>query len=355
MSRPRGKSRSRWYWLAGAGAGIILAPTVFYALDPFAGPRFGGPPSDHFDGETFRNLAPGEAHGFSDLIRWARTRDPGYWPEWIDARPGPPPPPEVSGLRITLIGHSSVLVQADRLNILTDPQWSERASPVSWTGPRRHRAPGIRFEDLPRIHYVLVSHNHYDHLDLHTLKRLAAAHKPRFITSLGNGPLLARAGVPNVTELDWWQTADTDCGRRIMSVPAQHFSGRGFRDRNRTLWSGFLIETSAGPVYFAGDTAMGPHFDEIRRRLGPPRSALLPVGAFRPRWFMAPVHLSPEEAVRAHQLLGASTSIAIHYGTFALGDDGAEEPIDALRRALKQSGNPGPQFLVIPFGEGREL
>jgi L-ascorbate metabolism protein UlaG (beta-lactamase superfamily) len=213
----------------------------------------------------------------------------------------------------------------------------------------------VRFEDLPPIDCVLISHNHYDHLDLPTLKRLAAVHKTRFLTGLGNGRLLAGAGIAQVTELDWWQSAEASGGRRIISVPAQHFSGRGFRDRNRTLWCGFLIETPVGSVYFAGDTALGPHFEEIRRRFGPPRVALLPIGAYRPSWFMAPAHISPEEAVRAHRMLGASTSIAIHYGTFALGDDGAEEPIDALRRALGESGGLATTFVVIRFGEGRDF
>ncbi len=213
----------------------------------------------------------------------------------------------------------------------------------------------MRFEDLPPIDYVLVSHNHYDHLDLPTLARLATGHKPRFLTGLGNGRLLAGAGIPQVAELDWWQSADAGGGRRIVSVPAQHFSGRGFRDRNATLWSGFLIESPAGSVYFAGDTALGPHFETIRERFGPPRVALLPIGAFRPRWFMSPAHLSPEEAVRAHRALGASTSIAIHYCTFALGDDGAGEPVEELHRALERSGNPAPEFLVIPFGQGLDF
>jgi L-ascorbate metabolism protein UlaG (beta-lactamase superfamily) len=336
-----------------AAAGFVGAPAAFYVADPFGAPRYRGPLSDHFDGRQFRNFAPTPMHGLGDFVRWRRTSAPGPWPEWIDSQPAAPPERRVAGLRVTHVNHSTVLIQMDGVNLLTDPVWSERASPVSWAGPRRHRAPGVRFEDLPPIDFVLLSHNHYDHLDLPTLRRLAAAHHPRVLVPLGVRALLDRARIGRVEELDWWQAASGPGALRITSVPAQHFSGRGLRDRNATLWCGYVIEGPAGRVYFAGDTGWGPHFREIHRRFGPMRLALLPVGAFLPRWFMAPVHLSPSEAVRAHQVLDASTTVGIHYGTFRIADDGLDDPRQALGQALAAQGR--PRFWLLEPGVGRDI
>jgi L-ascorbate metabolism protein UlaG (beta-lactamase superfamily) len=318
-------------------------------------PRWRGR-SDHFDGERFRNEPPIRHASFGDLIEWMRHREPGPWGEWTDAAPGQPPPRRVGAgeLRVTFVNHATTLLQADGLNLLTDPIWSERASPVGRIGPRRHRPPGVRFEDLPPIDAVLVSHNHYDHLDVPTLRRLARSHRPRVFAGLGNQPTLERAGFPDATELDWWQGAELPGGRRIVAVPAQHFSSRSFSDRDRALWSGFVIQGPSGGVYFAGDTGYGPHFAAIRERLGPMRLALLPIGAFRPRWFMHAVHLAPEEAVRAAEDLGAATSVAIHFGTFRLGDDGEEEAPSLLLETLAAR-DPRPRFWVLGFGEGRDV
>ncbi len=309
--------------------------------------------SDHFDGRRFVNPgAPGPL-GFRDFLRWRRTSSPGPWPEWVSVPPGRAPERRVDDLRITHVNHSTVLIQMNGVNVLTDPVWSERVSPVGWAGPRRHRAPGIRFEDLPPIDVVLISHNHYDHLDVPTLSRLAAEHRPRVVVPLGLQGMVTAAGLRQVTELDWWGTAPVGAAMKITSVPARHFSGRGLRDRDRTLWCGFVIEGPAGAVYFAGDTGWGKHFSEIRTRLGAMRLALLPVGAFLPRWFMGPVHLSPDEAVRAHRVLEAGISVGIHYGTFNLADDGYSEPASALDRALDGDGR--ARFWMVPFGEGRDV
>lgn len=337
--------------LLSGGAAVVAAPAAFYALDPFAGPRYRGPISDHFDGARFHNLAPFPLHSFGDFVRWKRTAQPGYWPEWIDAKPGAAPPARAGDLRITLVNHSTVLVQAAGANLLTDPIWSDRASPVSWAGPRRRRAPGLRFEDLPPIDAVLVSHNHYDHLDLATLDRLAKR-GAAFSVPLGNAALLESRRIAPVAELDWWQSIEV-AGARITAVPAQHFSGRGLRDRNATLWCGYVIESRAGAVYFAGDTGWGPHFARIRERWPAIRLALLPIGAYRPAWFMSPLHLSPDDAARAHAALGAAVSVPIHYGAFALGDDGEREPLDDLGRALEA--NRSARFQVLPFGQGWDV
>jgi L-ascorbate metabolism protein UlaG (beta-lactamase superfamily) len=249
-----------------------------------------------------------------------------------------------------------VLIQLDAVNILCDPIWSKRASPFSWIGPKRHRAPGIPFEQLPKIDLVLQSHDHYDHFDVPTLRRIAPW-KPQFAVPLGVASRLLSKRIATesqIAELDWWQSAQFSEMIRITSVPARHFSGRGLRDRNKTLWSGYVLETPSGDILFAGDTAYGPHFAEIRARFPNLRLALLPIGAYRPQWFMGPVHISPADAVRAHKELGVSTSIGIHFGTFRLADDGEEEPVADLQRALDQE-KERLRFWTLEPGEGREI
>ncbi len=331
-------------------AGITVAVAALGLLAErlwIAAPAYRGPRSDHFDGKRFRNQQSGwQTEG--SFFKWQLTKTPTTWPEWIEASPGPPPPKRVeSGVRITHVNHSTVLIQMDGLNLLTDPTWSERCSPVQWTGPKRHRAPGLRFEDLPPIDAVLVSHNHYDHMDVATLRRLRGV--PLFVP-LGNAALLARHGVPGAKDLDWWDEARLDERVTVTFTPAQHFSARGITDRNATLWGGFVISGPSGHVYFAGDTGWGKHYAEINRRFGPMRVALLPIGAYLPRWFMKPAHIDPAEAVEAHFALQAKTSIAVHYGTWALGDDGAQQPVDDLKTAIAARG--GANVFVLEHGKG---
>jgi L-ascorbate metabolism protein UlaG (beta-lactamase superfamily) len=305
----------------------------------------------HFDGKRFFNPEAPQARGFLDGLRWALTsrREPS--PRFVAGVEPSKPPSRIDGpeLRVTLINHSTVLLQQRGGNILTDPIWTERASPFGWIGPRRHRAPGVRFEDLPGIDFVLLSHNHYDHLDIATLRGLAGRGASQFIVPCGVARLLRSLGIGPVYELDWGESLAFD-GGTIYSVPAQHFSARGLFDRNRTLWCGYAIEAAGRLVYFAGDTGFGGHFARvlagIRERFGPPRLALLPIGACEPRWFMSAVHMSPEEAVQAHQILGAQTSIAIHHGTFQLGD----EAIDTPKRRLLACAQPD-SFLVVDNGQ----
>lgn len=330
-------------WLGGILGTVIGGSFVAGWL--FSSPRYRGPKSDHFDGKMFHNIAPTEHAGAGDMVKWLTTRDEGPWDEWREIAPGVPPQ-RVAGsdLRITLVNHATLLIQTRNVNILTDPMWSERCFPVSFMGPKRHHAPGIRFEELPPIDAVVISHNHYDHLDVPTLQRLAREHRPRILAGLGNDAFLRTQGLSGEA-LDWWQSASVG-DVRVHAVPAQHFSSRGLGDRDANLWCGYVIETPDGPIYFAGDTGWGPHFEMIRERFGKPRVALLPIGAFRPRWFMKAVHISPEEAVRAAQILGAAVSIPMHYGTFHLGDDGQDEPVEVLRKALV----PGVRFEVLRPG-----
>lgn len=268
--------------------------------------------------------------------------------------PGPKPPAQVEGseLRVTFVNHATVLLQTEGFNLLTDPVWSHRVSPSRFVGPQRHRDPGIRFEDLPPIDGILISHNHYDHLDVDTLRRLAGTdHRARIFCPLGVSPLLRSAGFRDIVELDWGQSRPWK-HLQIHCVQAQHFAARWPWDRNRTLWCGWVAETPHGNLYFAGDTGFGPFFTGIRDQLAPFRLALLPIGAYEPEWFMGPVHMTPEQAVQARDILLAEIAIGIHFGTFALADDGEKAPVERLTRALAGRSD-GDRFWVLSEGEGR--
>jgi len=300
-----------------------------------------GPPSDHFDGTRFHNPEP-VAKTLADLVRWRLSRRRGHW-EWRDLPQGQTVPANsvpASKLGVTLVNHATLLLQTAQLNVLTDPIWSERASPFESMGPSRHRPPGVAFDALPPIHAVLISHNHFDHMDLPTLRRLAAVHHPLFIVPLGNRRYLEQAGIETIAELDWWDTLELGHQVSVSAVPARHWSQRELFDRNRALWAGYVLAAPWGRVYFAGDTGMGEHFNAIRQRLGPVDLALLPIGSYQPRWFMREQHINPAEAVQAHGLLGAGQSIAMHFGTFELADDGQDQPVHDLRKALQEAALP---------------
>jgi L-ascorbate metabolism protein UlaG (beta-lactamase superfamily) len=296
-----------------------------------------GPSSDHFDGARFFN--PGHAdtdRSFRDLLRWKLNGRAAPWPRFVPVRQTVPEP-YVAGLRATIVGHASVLIQAGGLNILTDPVWSERASPLPFAGPRRVWAPGIAFEALPPIDAVLLSHNHYDHLDLATLRRLHIHHRPLVVTSLGNDTILRRtiAGV-RVVVGDWWNRIDIGKGGEVTIVPAYHWSARGVRDRRMALWSGFMLSTAGGRVHFVGDTGYGDGriFREVRHRIGRPDLALIPIGAYAPRWFMSAQHTDPNEAVQILEDLEATRAVGIHWGVFQLTDERRDEPPELLLEAL---------------------
>jgi L-ascorbate metabolism protein UlaG (beta-lactamase superfamily) len=326
---------------------VTLALALFLgACASVATGVYRGPTSDHFDGRHFHNVERFNDAMIEDALRRTSSilsGDSRGGAKWVTA-PTDTPPPRVGGgkLRVTFVNHSTFLVQMDSLNILTDPIWSDRASPFTWAGPKRRSPPGIRFEDLPTIDVVLISHNHYDHMDAPTLARLQREHHPRIFAGLGNAAFVKG----RAADLDWWQSAELAEGVRVHAVPAQHFSSRGFSDRDANLWCGYVLETPHGAVYFAGDTGWGPHFDAIRERFGKVRLALLPIGAFRPEWFMCSVHISPTDAVRAAKALGATMSIPMHYSTFHLGDDGQDEPVEVLRRVMGEV----PFTVLVPGG-----
>ncbi len=332
-------SRRRFIGLGASALAFIPPSGAVVAGRMFSAPPYQGPVSDHFNGTTFFNPQRGGPRGIGDFLKWRATRDQGPWGPPVQEPVGPPPPQRVGRgeLRVTFVNHATVLVQMDGLNLITDPIWSDRCSPLSWAGPRRYRTPGIRFDDLPPIDAVLISHNHYDHLDIPTLKRLKKAHAPRILTPLGNAAFLAQERIPGAVDMDWWDRGELADRMEFFCVPAQHWSGRGTADRAKTLWCGWVLRGPAGTVTFAGDTGYGPHICDIRRRFGPSRLALLPIGAYLPRWFMEPVHMSPADAVLAHQDLEAVHSLAIHHGTFMLADDAQNEPVEVLGHAIKQA------------------
>ena len=280
------------------------------------------------------------------MLLTPRTR----WPSRIPVEPRRPPTVGRDDVVVTFVGHATFLIQVGAINLLTDPVYAERASPVSFAGPRRVRAPGVRFDDLPAISLVLVSHNHYDHCDLGTLRALDRRFHPQLVAPIGNGRLLRSAGIRQVEEIDWWQRASA-APLPVTLIPAQHFSSRNMFDRNRALWGGFLIEAAGCRILFAADSGYGPHFREIGTRLAPIDLALLPIGAYEPRWFMQDIHMNPAEAVRAHLDLGARQSLAMHFGTFQLTPEGIDEPVRELAKALRERGVPAEQFRTADVGE----
>lgn len=352
--------------LKGAGAlalWLLIAALLAVTIVPAFLDRiyYRGPETGHFDGARFSNpdgeisfpVPPGERRGnlFWRFILGRADRAP--WPERIDVRQTRPPA-RVTGaaMRATWVGHATVLIQTAGLNILTDPQWSDYASPFPGVGPKRVAAPGVAFDDLPKIDIVVVSHNHYDHMDLPTLKRLWDRDRPLIVTPLGNDTILADAGVP-ATALDWSLTARLK-GAQVHVIRNHHWSSRWGRDRNRALWSAFLIETPSGNVFFAGDTGMGDGKWPLEAlRYGPVRLAIVPIGAFRfyPGQMETGSHIGPEQAAEMFEMLHPARGIPIHWGTFRLSTEGYDTPPRMLDIFLRCRALDPLAFRALRIGE----
>ena len=330
----------------------------------------------HRDGTFQNNYVEFAPRGLATLLRWKFAA----WRDGVPAPPAAPTPAIVPDLgliqgnakagarmapTVTWIGHATVLAQLGGLNVLTDPIFSDRASPLSFLGPRRAQKPGLWLHELPRIDLVVISHNHYDHLDVTSVKALAAqaGGPPLFVVPLGQKAWFAAEGIGNVVELDWWQShrlGDVE----IVLTPVQHWSGRSLTDRLRTLWGGYALFSPQLHLFFAGDTGYSKDFADIRERFAARQGAaqgggfdiaLLPIGGYEPRWFMESQHVTPDEAVRIHRDLGAKASLGIHWGTFELTDESLDEPPRALARARQAHGVADSAFFTLAIGQTRRL
>jgi len=315
---------------------------------------YGGPVSDHFDGLRFHLPAQPRDKKLADLLRWRFAGGRKAWPESFPSPFADKPPATFAGLRTTLIGHASFLLQVADRNILIDPVFADRASPFGFTGPKRVNPPGIAFADLPVIHTVLLTHNHYDHLDLAALDRLWRRDRPHIVAPLGNDTIVkARHPDIAVETRDWGEAVDLGHGISAHLLPAYHWSARGLGDRRMALWCAFALTTPSGTIYHVGDTGFGDGriFADMRERFGAPLVAHLPIGAYEPRWFMEPQHINPGDAVRVLDIVGARQALGHHWGTFRLTDEGIEEPVADLTAAMESAGIPPQRFLALRPGE----
>lgn len=321
---------------------------------------YNGPKSDHFDGEVFFNPWHKRQMKLWDLVRWRLSANPKAWPKNAHNFLRDVPPKKVFGkrLRVSFVGHSTVLIQTQGLNIITDPVWAKGVSPIRWPRIQRVSAPGITFENLPPIDIVLVSHNHYDHLDRRTICRLWQRDKPLVIAPIGNDGIIHSFNSKiEVKTLDWNQSLKIKEGVYIHLEPAQHWSKRWLWDTNKALWGAFVVETPAGNIYFAGDTGYGKGhtFKIAKEKFGDFRFAMLPIGAYNPRWFMEYVHMSPRDALNAFEDLGCPYTMPIHFRTFRLSDEGFDDPVKELFAAKTARSQLSDRFRVLEIGEHWEI
>lgn len=358
------KSNFRSLWTAFAiviSVPIVVSCSTADEAEPFDPTA----PLAHHTETGFRNLyGEGQKTGsfFNFLFNVRLAED---WPDEDALRKAPPTPrvpvdfarlnsPPADDLQVTWIGHSTLLIQYRGLTILTDPMFSDRASPISFMGPRRYTDPALSLKDLPPLDAVVISHNHYDHMDDATIE--AIGNSARWLVPLGNAALLAKSGVTNVTELDWWQKTNVK-DITFTLTPTQHWSARGLFDRNETLWGSWAMNFGGSDVnlWFGGDTGYNEvQFKEIGDKLGPFNMSFIPIGAYEPRWFMKNAHANPADAVQIHQDVRSDKSIGIHWGTFVLTSEEVTQPPIALKAALKEAGIPEEDFITLPLG-GMEI
>jgi len=309
----------------------------------------------YFDDENNVSFNPSgkQAKNFFDVIKWRLTTSAKEWPSYVENKF------EFSYqnididsiLNVTYVNHSTFLLQFNNLNILTDPVFSERVSPVSFAGPKRVRESGIKINDLKKVDIVIISHNHYDHLDIESLKEINSQYKPLFLIPFGDAELFKDNDIFNFIELKWWQTVEISPKIKITYTPSQHFSNRGLFDKNESLWGSFIINYNNSQVYFAGDTGYSTHFKDISNHFKNITLSFLPIGAYSPRWFMKNIHTDPLDAVKAHIDLNSIKSIGMHYGTFQLTDEGINDPIIDLHKALKKFNISKKDFLTLEIGK----
>lgn len=311
--------------------------------------------SDHFDGRRFFDADTNHKQNFLSLLKWKFTSKSVPWPVHVDVIKYDKPPQRVLGdaLRVSNVGHVTFLIQTQGLNILTDPVWSERSSPFSFAGPRRVIDPGIKFEDLPPVDIVWISHNHYDHLDIPTIKKLWKNHKPRIITPLGNDAIIhAHDRNIQVETYDWGDEIIISNAMKFHLTPMQHWSARGLFDKNKALWAALTIETKGGNIYFIGDSGYGRgrYFKKDKETFEDFRLALIPMGAYEPRWFMEYAHMNPDDMLKAYNDLGQPYTIPSHYDVFQLADEGWGEAKVQLEIAMKKQGI-GHKVKLLDVGE----
>lgn len=335
-------------------SGLVLLYMYAYSITYYDGPK-----SDHFDGKRFFNpYEKDNKHSFLDLVKWKVEGKSQEWSSELFVEKYDIPPKSVDeGIRVSYVGHASLLIQVDGVNILTDPIWSKRASPISWFGPKRIIDPGIKFEDLPKIDMVLISHNHYDHMDRKTIIKLYQRDNPTFLVPLGNDTILKSFATDiNVRALDWFGSAEFN-SLIIHATPVIHWSSRIGVDRNKALWAGFVIETSAGNIYFSGDTAFGKGrvFDGVREQFGNMKLSLIAIGAYEPAWFMSGSHNNPEEGIKSFTRLGSEYGVAIHHGVFKLSDESNSKQVADFTQALESNQISSDNFRILKVGQFWEI
>lgn len=313
--------------------------------------------SENFEGEIFKNTNYVKFYSLWEMFQAFLKSDveQAVWPEWLETGEDESPINRVndSNTRVTFINHATFLIQAGGFNILTDPVFSERTSPFSFVGPKRIHNPGITIENLPPIDVIIISHDHYDHLDLASIEAIAQRDNPKIYMGLGVGERLS--GSEQIIELDWWESSKVADNFQLWFLDVQHFSGRWLNDRNSTLWGGFLLEIDGQKIYFGGDSGYADHYKRTFERFGPVDLAFLPIGAYAPREFFKEIHMDPNEAVQAHIELQAATSIGMHYGTFQLTAEGINEPIEVLEEAKKAANVKPSEFITLAIGQPFEF